>query len=114
MLMLVAWESVTSWAVQVRFWLLPCAFQTSWIQVCADATWGPESSPPTAKTAIKVKSNVRHERICIISDPFSVLVSFLAHRYGAPWRSGRASSMGLVAVLGGTLVRVASEITSPG
>src|SRR4030043_466182 len=49
--MLVTSESVASLAVQVRFCLLPCAFQTSWIQLpCADAGWAAKSRPPTAKT----------------------------------------------------------------
>src|SRR5262245_5941703 len=84
MSMSLALESVTSLAVQVRFALLPCAFQTSWIQfggggVCADAAWGPKSNP-TAKTAIEVASSpvgrlqnlVRHERLFIMN-PFRTM-----------------------------------------
>src|SRR5258706_12344112 len=72
--MLIARESVTSLAVQVRFWLLPCAFQTSWIQVLGAASdgWAPKSTAPVTKreTAMTSWTNlVRHMPAFITMPP---------------------------------------------
>jgi hypothetical protein len=40
----------TSLAVQLRFWVLPCAFQMSWMQLFAAYT-GWEAAPKTSAAA---------------------------------------------------------------
>ena len=81
-----ALESVTSWAVQVRFALLSCAFHTSWIQVpgnvCADAAAGARSSPPPTSMSTASAPPVRRPASLIGLMSTSVWRSPTVRRHG--------------------------------